>query len=222
MSWLVATFAQEWSEKVKKLKKDINEQKPNEDDYIYKEVKEEIGRLLIKNEEPDEAAIKIYGLKIKKKIVHRKTEKYNGADVYLEVENEKFALVQFKLKSKTLYRFDANELKNLGTWCSFNNKYMDCPTLCPSFVWLIDNSKLGRQFDKHRILRLCKVNEILEGKMSAPIRKFEPYGITRSTFKELLAKCWAGAPYNRKPSIHSLEEYSALAHRLVIAFFIGD
>ncbi len=218
MSWTVVRFIQEWSQEVKNLRKRIEEQESDEVDRIYHEVKDEVGRLLVKNESPDEATIRIHGIKMKKIIVHHKTERYNGADVYIEVENEKFALIQFKLQNGNRYKFDKTEMKNLGKWCEFCVQDCGRPLLCPTFIWLIDNSGF---YDKHRILKLCKVKEILNNRQSAPKQEFERHGITRSSFKELLARCWVGAPFIRKQSIQSLTDYSALTNRVVVAFFVG-
>jgi hypothetical protein len=53
----------------------------------------------------------VNGVRIKKKVVHRKSEKYNGADLYLEVEGVKFALIQFKV-GMSRFNFDSDELRN--------------------------------------------------------------------------------------------------------------
>jgi len=167
---------------------------------------------------PEEAIIEVYGIKIRKIVVHGKTEKYNGADVYIEVENEKFALIQFKLQSNGRYQFKKDQLNNLGKWCNFCVKDKARPLTCPSFIWLIDDS---RYYYIHRILKLCKVLKILNGRLSGSIQEFERHGITRSSFKELLAKCWVGAPFSRKPSLQVLRDYVDSTKRLVISFSVG-
>jgi len=217
MSWLMERFVQGWSERIRELRESIEEEKPNEVDYIYREVKDQAGRIILKNESPEEATIMIQGVKIRKKIIHSKSEKYNGADVYLEIDDEKFALIQFKKQYNDRYQFIQNQLDNLGKWCDFCVKDDERPSLCPSFIWLIDD----RGYHKHRILKLCQVKQILEGKLSASTRKFEKTGIIRSAFKELLVKCWAGAPFNRKPSFQELEYYVKDTNRLLVDFTIG-
>lgn len=218
MAWLVERFARSWGQKVRRLREKIEGQRPDEVDLIYNEVKDQAGRVLSKDESPEEATIEIHGIRIKKRIVHRKTEKYNGADVYFEVENEKFALVQFKLQSGGRYQFDKKQLDNLQIWCDYCIKDKNRPSLCPSFVWLIND--LG-YYSKHRILKLCRLQRILRSRSSASVEEFDNSGITRSAFKELLAKCWIGAPFKRKPSMQDLLDYSKLTERLVVAFILS-
>lgn len=218
MAWLVERFARSWGQRVRRLKEKIEEERPNEVDYIYHEVKDQADRITIEKEKPDEATIEMHGVRIKKKIVHSKSEEYNGADVYLTVEDEKFALVQFKMQSKGRFQLDKVQLSNLGKWCDYCVQYTDRPLLCPSFVWLIND--LG-YYNKHRVLRLCQVQCILRGRSSASVREFDDNGITRSAFKELLVKCWVGAPFKRKPSEHELEDYSKATKRIVVAFSIA-
>ncbi len=218
MSWLVARFTESWSKNVKNLRREIENQRPNEVDYIYSEVKDQVNRVLFKNETPEEAIIEVYGARIRKVIVHHKTEKSNGADVYLEVDGAKFALTQFKLQNGGRYNFDNGQLENLRKWCQYCIPYHGYLWSCPSFVWLIDDSGY---YVKHRILRVCKVLEILNGRKSASIREFDRFGITRNSFKELLAKCWVGASFTKKPSQNFLREYSAITNRLVVSFTIG-
>jgi len=216
MAWLVERFARSWGQKVRRLREKIERERPNEVDHIYHEVKDQANRILQENESPEEATIKIHGVKIKKKIVHSKSEEYNGADVYLEVEGQKFALVQFKRQSGRRFEFDKQQLNNLAIWCSYCVRDKDRPLLCPSFIWLIDDS--SGYYDKHRILKLCQVQDILRGRNSASLKEFNDFGITRSSFKELLAKCWAGAPFKRKPSAQQLLDYSKVTRRLVVSF----
>jgi len=218
MAWLVERFAQSWGKKVRELKAQIERERPDEVDHIYNEVKDQARRIVVENERPEEATIEIHGVRIKKKIVHGKSEKYNGADVYIEIQNGKFALTQFKLQSGGRYQFDREQLKHLSEWCEFCKKDKQRPLLCPAYVWLIDDSK--RYYNKHRIVRLCQLENILEGRGSAKIQEFDSSGITRSAFKELLVKCWAGAPLERRPSIRELESYATKTKRLVVRFVL--
>lgn len=217
MAWLVDRFARSWGQKVRRLKEKIEEERPDEVDHIYNEVKDQANRITIKREEPDEATIEIYGVRIKKKIVHGKSEQNNGADIYLDVEGHKFALVQFKLQNNGRFLFDQTQIGNLSKLCGYCEQEKDRPLLCPSFIWLIDDSYT---YYKHRILKLCQVKNILGTRNSASLEEFDGHGITRRAFKELLAKCWVGAPYKRKPSTQELLDYSQLTKRLVVAFNI--
>jgi len=220
MAWLVDRFARSWGQRVRRLKEKIDESKPIEDEFIYREVMNQANRVIVKGEEPDEATFKIHGVKIRKKIVHRKSEKYNGADVYIEVEDTKFALVQFKLASSTRFNFDESELKNLEKWCDICLVDSMRPIACPSFVWLIRN--YGNGIEKHRILKVCQLRKILKNRSSAKIKEFDFHGITRDTFRELLAVCWEGAPYTRKLSTQDLLRYAESLNRLVVAFTVGS
>jgi len=215
MAWLVERFARSWGQKVRRLREKIEEQREDEEDLIYNEVKDQAGRIILKDGRPEEATIEIHGIRIKKIILHRKSERYNGADVYLEVQDEKFALVQFKLESGGRYQFDREQLENLRIWCDYCIKDKTRPCVCPSFVWLIDDT---RYYRKHRILKLCQAEKVLGRRGSASVREFENLGITRSSFKELLARCWVGAPFKRKPSIQELLDYSKATKRLVVSF----
>lgn len=215
MAWLVERFARSWGQRVRRLREKIERERPNEVDHIYNEVKDQANRIIQENERPDEATIEIHGVRIKKEIVHTKSEEYNGADVYLTVEDEKFALVQFKLQSSGRFQFNKLQLSNLGIWCDYCVRDKDRPLLCPSFLWLIND--IGYYY-KHRILRLCQVQNILRGRGSASVSEFDDHGITRSAFKELLAKCWFGAPFKRKPSLQRLLGYSEVTRRLIVSF----
>lgn len=220
MAWLVDRFAKSWEEQVRDLKEKIFESKPNEEDYIYHEVLNQAERIIIKNEEPGEATIKIHGVKIRKKIVHRKSEEYNGADLYIEIEGIKFALVQFKLASTNRFRFDENELVNLEKWCKLCQKDPTRPIACSSFVWLIRYH--GDEYEKHRILKVCQLRKILGGRKSANIKEFNNRGIIRPTFIELLAKCWEGANFKRKPSSQDLLNYAKTLKKLLVKYTISD
>jgi hypothetical protein len=204
-----------WGQSIRRLKERIDEEKPKEPDYIYSEVKDQANRIVVEHEEPDEATIEIHGVRIKKKIVHSKSEEYNGADVYLEVEGEKFALVQFKVQHSLRFNFDQNQLDKLSKWCHYCVSVPGRPVLCPSFVWLIHTSDY---IDKHRILKLCQLKKILGDRTSASFQEFVHKGITREAFKELLAKCWVGAPFKRKPAAEELFDYSETLNRLLVTF----
>jgi len=149
MAWLVDRFVRSWAQRVRRMKEKLANERSDEIDHIYNEVKDQAGRMIVKNERPEEAVIEIYGVRIRKIIVHHKSEKYNGADVYMNVEDEKFALIQFKLQSGSRYKFDAKQITNLGAWCSYCTQDSNRPCLCPSFIWLIDNSGY---YTQHRIL----------------------------------------------------------------------
>lgn len=218
MAWLVERFARSWGQKARRLREKIEEERPDEVDHIYHEVKDQVDRIIVKHERPEEATIEIYGVRIKKIVVHGKSEEYNGADLYLEVEGQKFALVQFKLQSGGRFQFDKQQLSKLSKWCEYCIQDQSRPLICPSFVWLIDDS--SSYYDKHRILRLCQLQNILGGRSGVSLREFDDYGITRGAFKELLAKCWVGAPFKRKPSVQELLDYSEPLKRLVVAFNI--
>jgi len=218
MSWLVERFARSWGQRVRRLREKIEEERPNEVDHIYNEVKDQGNRIMAKREEPDEATIEIHGVRIKKKIVHGKSEEYNGADLYLTVEDQKFALVQFKLQSNGRVQFDKQQLDKLKVWCPYCVQDKDRPPLCPAFVWLIDDSLA---YHKHRILKLCRLQDILKGRSSGSVEEFDDSGITRGTFKELLAKCWVGAPFSRKLSTQQLVDYTETTKRLVVSFTIS-
>lgn len=217
MAWLVERFARSWGQKIRRLKENIERERPDEVDHIYNEVKDQANRIMVGREEPDEATIEIYGVRIKKKIVHGKLEQYNGADVYLDVEGYKFALVQFKLQNDGRFQFDQKQIDNLSKWCDYCKQDVGRPLLCPSFIWLIDDSYT---YYKHRILKLCQVKNVLGTRSTTSLKEFDRHGITRGAFKQLLAKCWVGAPYKRKPSTQELLDYSLLAKRLVVAFSI--
>jgi hypothetical protein len=203
------------SQRVGKLKEGIDKKKRNEIDYIYHEVKDQANRIVVKRERPEEATIDIYGVRIKKTIVHSKSEEYNGADLYLEVEDQKFALVQFKVQHSRRFDFDRKQLQKLGVWCPYCTKDASRPILCPSFVWLISTYD---DTEKHRIVKLCQLGKILGDRSSASFSEFIYTGITRNTFKELLAKCWVGAPFKRKPSTEELLDYSKTLNRLLVTF----
>jgi hypothetical protein len=219
MAWLVDRFTKKWGLEVKDLQDKINSSKPNEDDYIYHEVKDEVERIISKNDEPDEATIEVHGLIVKKKIVHRKTEKYNGADVYLEVEGVKFALVQFKLASVDRFYFDEKEFKNLEKWCNFCSADPSRLRKCPALVWLIRYH--GDIYEKHRILRLCELRVILGKRLSVNIEEVVNVGWTRRTFLELLVMCKVGAPFERKPNAEELFGYSESLNRLLVSYSVS-
>lgn len=218
IAWLVDRFTERWNKEVKDLKEKMEKSRPNEDDYIYREVKDQVERIIVKGEEPDEATIEIHGVKIKKKIVHRKSEEYNGADVYVEVEGIKFALIQFKLASTNRFHFKESELANLEKWCNLCLSDSTRPISCASFVWLIRYH--GDDYEKHRILKVCQLRDILKGRESAKIEEFNNHGITRPTFLELLANCWEGVSFQRKPSSEDLLGYAEALNRLLVAFAI--
>ena len=219
MGWLVSRIAKEWGIIVGKMKSDIEEQRKTEEDYIYSEVKDQVGRIFTKYEEPDVAYIKIYGITIRKKILHRKSEEYNGADLLLGIEDEKFALIQFKKQNhRNRYVFHKKQLDNLGTFCNFCDQNISIPPQCPSFVWLIDDSGY---YTIHRIFRLCEIKKILNGRLSASKAEFfMKSGIFRSSFKELFVKCWVGAKYDRKPTIQQFQDYIVETQRLIVDFNI--
>lgn len=218
MAWLVEGFARSWAQRVGKLKEGIDKKKSNEVDYIYREVKDQANRIVVKQERPEEAIIDFHGVRIKKTIVHSKSEEYNGADVYLEVEDQKFALVQFKVQHGRRFNFDKKQLQKLGVWCDYCTKDASRPVLCPSFVWLIYTSDYT---EKHRIVKLCQLQKILGDRSSASFSEFNYTGITRNAFKELLAKCWVGAPFKRKPSTEELLDYSRTLNRLLVTFALN-
>jgi len=189
----------------KKTLEKIKEDTSNEDDYIYSEAKDEYHRIIKKNEKPDEATFRIYGIPIKKKVLHRKSESSNGADLLLEIENEKFAIIQFKkVTSNNRYQFEIEQLDNLGEFCRWCKDSQFLPPQCPCYVWLIDDS--GR-FPLYRVYRLCELKKILRGRLSAPKTDFYSSGIKRSTFRELFVKCWAGMQIIKKPSDDILLNY---------------
>lgn len=218
MAWLVEGFAESWAQKVGKLEEGIDKKKSNEVDRIYHEVKDQANRIVVERERPEEATIDIHGVRVKKTIVHSKSEEYNGADVYLEVEDQKFALVQFKVQHSRRFNFDKKQLQKLGVWCDYCTKDASRPVLCPSFVWLIHASD---DIEKHRILKLCQLQKILGDRSSASFSEFNYTGITRNAFKELLAKCWVGAPFKRKPSTEELLDYSRMLNRLLVTFALN-
>lgn len=215
MAWLVEGFAKSWGQRIRKLKEKIDQEKSNEVDYIYHEVKDQANRIVVKHERPEEATIEIHGVRIKKTIAHSKSEEYNGADLYMEVEGQKFALVQFKAQHSSRFNFDKKQLQRLGVWCNYCVQDTSRPILCPSFVWLINTYSF---YEKHRILKLCQLQRILGDRSSASFNEFNHTGITRSAFKELLAKCWVGAPLKRKPSTEELLDYSKTLNRLLVTF----
>jgi hypothetical protein len=219
MAWLVESFARSWSQRVRRLREKIQGERSNEVDRIYNEVTDQANRIVVKHEKPEEAMIEIYGVRIKKTIVHSKSEKYNGADVYIEVEDQKFALVQFKLQNGGRFQFDTQQLSRLSVWCDYCVQDRNRPLPCPSFVWLIDD--FSSYHDKHRILKLCQLQNLLAGRNSASVEELGDYGITRSAFKELLVKCWVGAPFQRKPTVQELLDYSQSLRRLVVAFIVS-
>lgn len=217
MAWLVEGFARIYGEKVRKLKKKIEEQRPNEVDYIYHEVREEAKKVIIDRKKPDEVTLKVHGLTLRKKIVHMKGEDYHGADVYFEVENEKFALVQFKKQKNDRYEFDQEQLDSLTEWCDLCAQNKDRPPFCPAFFWLVNDRKA-----KHRIVRACQLKRILGKRKSARCEELDKKGVTRSTFRELLARCWVGAPSEMKPSEQKLEKYATEAKRLIVSFTVSN
>lgn len=219
MTWLVDRLAKSWAEIVGDLREKIEESKTQEEDYIYHELRNEVKRLVVRGEKPDEASFKMHGVVIKKKIVHRKSEKYNGADLYLEVEGVKFALIQCKV-GQSRYTFDNKELRNLERFCELCVNDPNRPISCPVFIWLIKDN--GPDLDpKHRILKVCQVRGVLGSRSSARVQEFDNQGITRDNFKELLAKCWEGAPFVRKPSDTQLLNYSETLNRILIEYNIS-
>jgi len=219
IAWLVDRFSKSWAERVSELRGGIRESKTNEDDYIYNELRNEVKRVIVTGEKPDEATFKMHGITIKKKIVHRKSEKYNGADLYLVVEGVKFALLQCKI-GHSRFTFDNDELKNLEKFCELCVNDPNRPITCPVFIWLIKDN--GPDLEpKHRIMKVCQLRKILGSRNSANVREFNHEGITRDNFKELLAKCWEGAPFVRKPSDAQLLNYSETLSRLLVEYNIS-
>ena len=62
----------------------------------------------MKEERPEEATIEGHGVRMTKTIVHANSEEYNGADIYMEGEGQKFALVQFKIQPSYSFNFERN------------------------------------------------------------------------------------------------------------------
>lgn len=173
----------------------------------------------MKGEKPDEATFRIHGVLIKKKVVHRKSERYNGADLYLVVEGVKFALVQFKV-GMSRYNFDMDELGNLEKFCELCVVDPNRPIACPVFVCLIKDN--GPDLTpRHRILKVCQLREVLGSRSSAGVQEFYHEGITRDNFKELLATCWEGAPFVRRPSDNSLLDYAEKLNRLLVQYNVS-
>lgn len=221
MAWMVFRVAKEWSEIVSEMRSDVEDQGNNEDDYIYAEVKDQVGRIIRRNEKPDEAYIKIHGVTVRKKILHRKSENNNGADLLLDIEDKKFVLIQFKKQnSRGRFDFKKDQFDDLRKYCRFCNQDNFLPPQCPSFIWLVDDSGY---YTTHRLLRLCEIERILSGRMSASTSEFYyDKGIYRSTFKELFIKCWVGAKYEYKPSDKEMIEYSDTHQKYVVNYSILD
>ena len=159
IGWLVDRFSKSWAERVSDLREGIKTSRSNEDDYIYNELRDEVKRIIVKGERPDEATFRVHGVVIKKKVVHRKSERYNGADLYLEVEGVKFALVQFKV-GKSRYNFDMAELRNLEKFCELCVNDPNRPIACPVFICLIKDN--GPDLTpRHRILKVCQLRKVL-------------------------------------------------------------
>ena len=215
MAWMVDRFIKRWNVEIEDLTENIDNSKPNEDDFIYAEVKDEVERIIVKDEDPDEATIIVHGIQVKKKIVHRKSEKYNGADVFFKVEKLKFALVQFKLASVDRFHFDEAELSNLEKFCKFCDGGK-----CPIFVWLIRYH--GDEYTKHRILKVCDLRKILKGRKSAHIKEFIDTGMTRNKFLKELVDCEAGAPFDRKPTSAELVKYAGTLNRLIVDYTVQN
>lgn len=216
MSWIVHRIALDWGKLVTETFREIEEQPVIEDDYIYNEVKDQVERIIVKKEKPDEAHIKLFGVIIKKRILHRKSERYNGADLLLQIEDRKFALVQFKrVNSDHRYRFDQGQLDKLSAFCQFCDETIIIPPQCPSYILLIDDTP---RYPVYRVYRLCEVRRILNGRGSVHKTEFYQYGVQRRTFKESFVKCWAGAYMNIKPNDEELLDYTDETQRLIVDY----
>lgn len=59
MGWIVDRFSKSWMERISELKEKIDSSKNNEDDYIYHKLRNEVKKIIVKGEKPDEATFKV-------------------------------------------------------------------------------------------------------------------------------------------------------------------
>lgn len=173
---------------------------------------------------------------LRKVFIHgRKGERTSGADLVVELCNEKIIWIQAKrMNPRGRFDFNRRQLLTLIKFCFKLRKEANrkCPSRiphscvntlksCPVFYELIsyDSNLPARRIRRVRsdYFQACEISYILGGRKSVSSKEVRRQGLSRADFRNLFWKCHIGVPdiaQKRKRAI--LYNYSMLTNRLVI------
>lgn len=162
---------------------------PFEQDYIYRK---HFGHF-----PAEKSIIEVNGVRITTQVLHqtgRRLSDISGADLLYEIENEKFALIQYKLECGNTVTIDRVQLEKM---------LLLCPDACyhkrrePNWSPLKLNGFCGFYFaivinGLPKYLHACEIKMLFREKNTIPSTSFVN-GLKEETFDELFASCRIGA-----------------------------
>jgi hypothetical protein len=185
------------------IKEELNRnlENPLEQDYIYKDHYGSFPGEPIERE--------INGVKVITRVLHQTGKGLKdivGADLLYEIENEKYALIQYKRGFNKKVKGDVSQLDQL---------LKQCPSVCfykkkpPSFVPVRMNGFCGCYYkvidNKNYIVHACEAKFIFSNQTTVSIDQFKS-GLSEQVFNELFASCRIGALTNVKKSSYYIQE----------------
>lgn len=204
-----------WRKKLSKLKKELEKQEITEDDWIYNDLYQFLGKTVYEKP-PLSKVYSIDGVELKVTIAHRHSgESVFGVDLVYEIIDKKIVLMQYKKSNQGRFQIDRNQMGKLRYFCyekCLAKKIQHQPwfpkesriiSLCPCFYNMIVSP------DEELIIPACVVESILDsktkGRSSADKSEFIR-GISRETFNEMFAKCWIGAASISNGDVNSMRD----------------
>ena len=168
---------------------------------------------------------------LRKVFIHgRKGERISGADLVVELCNEKILWIQAKrMNPRGRFDFNRRQLLTLKKFCFRLRKEAnrECPSLfhscvdtlesCPVFYELISHDANTSTSIQRNYFQACEISYILGGRKSIGGEEVRKQGLSRADFENAFWGCQIGVPdipQERKRAM--LYYYSMLTNRLII------